>query len=158
MKHPLQEVEQQSGEERVLVIRRHGYIFFQRTIILVALCAIPPLFLFVLIPAGWDAVLDQTSGGVLLVMGLSIYYLSIGLSFLHAWVDYYLDIWILSTKRIVNIEQRGLFSRVVSELLLDKVQDVTVEVHGVIPTMLHYGDIMIQTAGESPRFHFDDIP
>ncbi|MFH1171063.1 MAG: PH domain-containing protein, partial [bacterium] len=47
---------------------------------------------------------------------------------------------------------------VVSELLLDKVQDVTVEVHGVIPTMLHYGDIMIQTAGESPRFHFDDIP
>lgn len=158
MKHPLQDAAQRPDEERVMVIRRHGFVFFRRVIFLLVLIAIPPIFLFALIPPAWGLILEQSPGGVLLVMGFSVYYLYLGLYFLHSWVDYYLDVWILSTKRIVNIEQRGLFSRVVSELLLDKVQDVTVEVHGVIPTMFHFGDIMIQTAGESPRFHFDDVP
>src|SRR3989338_4311519 len=130
MKHPLQVDSQRPDEERIMVIRRHGFVFFRRVIFLVVLLAIPLVFLFALTPAAWDLILEQTPGGVLLVMLMSVYYLYLGLYFLHTWVDYYLDVWILSTKRIVNIEQRGLFSRVVSELLLDKVQDVTVEVHG----------------------------
>jgi hypothetical protein len=158
MKHKLQTVEQHQDEKRVLLVRRHGFIFFRRVAYLAFLMVLPILFLVVIIPTAWDAILERTAGGVLVFLVVSLYYLFVSLYFLHAWVDYYLDVWIVSTKRIVNIEQRGLFSRVVSELFLDKVQDVTVEVHGLLPTMMHFGDVIIQSAGENPRFFFDDVP
>lgn len=150
--------EQQQDEGRILFVRRHWLLFVNRLVTLGALAVLVPTLLAVFVPAAWQAVLDQTAAGALLVMGTSLFILFLGLYILHAWVEYSLDVWIVSNKRIVNIEQRGLFSRDVSELFLDKVQDVTVEVHGVLPTMFRYGDVLIQTAGESPRFHFDDIP
>jgi uncharacterized membrane protein YdbT with pleckstrin-like domain len=74
------------------------------------------------------------------------------------WLDYYLDIWIVTNERIINIEQRGFFTRRISELKLTKVQDVTSEIIGVIPTLLNYGNIYVQTAGEKERFTFCQIP
>lgn len=74
------------------------------------------------------------------------------------WIDYYLDVWIITTERVINIEQRGLFLRRMSELNFGKIQDVTAEVEGFIPTILNYGDVHIQTAGEEERFVFRQIP
>jgi uncharacterized membrane protein YdbT with pleckstrin-like domain len=73
------------------------------------------------------------------------------------WVDYYFDIWIITTERIVNIEQRGMFTRKVSELRYSKIQDVTAEIMGFIPTVLNFGDVRIQTAGEKTEFVFRTI-
>jgi uncharacterized membrane protein YdbT with pleckstrin-like domain len=74
------------------------------------------------------------------------------------WVDYYFDVWIVTDNRIVNIDQKGLFSREVSELELDKIQDITTDVKGVIPTFLNFGDLQVQTAAEEERFLFHNIP
>jgi hypothetical protein len=74
------------------------------------------------------------------------------------WIDYYLDIWIITDERIVNIEQKGLFLREASDLQLTKIQDVTTNVTGLIPTMMNYGDVYVQTAGEIERFHLRQIP
>lgn len=74
------------------------------------------------------------------------------------WIDYYLDVWIITNKRIVNIEQKGLFVRSMSELYLFRVQDTTSEVKGFFPSMLNYGDVFIQSAGEQERFQFHKIP
>ena len=62
------------------------------------------------------------------------------------WIDYWLDVWIVTDERVINIEQKGLFSRSVSELHFYNVQDVTTSVRGVIPTLLNYGDVEVQTA------------
>ena len=70
------------------------------------------------------------------------------------FTDYYLDTWIVTTRRVINIEQKGLFSRVISELHLNQVQDVTAETHGFIATILSYGHVYIQTAGTRERFEF----
>lgn len=74
------------------------------------------------------------------------------------WIDYYLDVWIITDERIVNIEQKGLFLREASDLEFSKIQDVTVDVVGLIPTVLNYGDVFIQTAGEKERFKFRQVP
>ncbi len=74
------------------------------------------------------------------------------------WIDVWFDTWIITTDRIINIEQHGLFSREVSELKLARVQDVSVEVHGFFQTFLNYGDVHIQTAGEEERFQFRSVP
>ncbi|NTW46063.1 MAG: PH domain-containing protein [Candidatus Moranbacteria bacterium] len=74
------------------------------------------------------------------------------------WIDVYFDVWIVTDERIVNIEQKDLFNRRVSELRYHTVQDVTSEVQGVVPSILGFGDVLVQTAGESPRFIFHNIP
>jgi uncharacterized membrane protein YdbT with pleckstrin-like domain len=74
------------------------------------------------------------------------------------WIDYYFDVWIITNERIVNIEQQGLFDRHISELNFSNIQDVTTSVEGIIPTVLNYGDVFIQTAGEKERFVFHMVP
>jgi uncharacterized membrane protein YdbT with pleckstrin-like domain len=74
------------------------------------------------------------------------------------WFDYYLDVWIITTQRVVNVEQTGLFSRKVSELRFLQIQDISTDVKGFIPTMLNYGDVHIQTAAEQSKFIFLAVP
>lgn len=74
------------------------------------------------------------------------------------FVDYFLDVWIVTNERILNIEQNQIFSRVVAEHELSKIQDVACEVHGMLPTFFNYGDVHIQTAAETQRFVFRQVP
>jgi hypothetical protein len=74
------------------------------------------------------------------------------------WIDVYFDVWIVTNERIVNVEQKDLFTRRTSELRFSRVQDVTSEVEGVIPSILNYGDVYVQTAGEQARFIFHNVP
>ncbi len=73
------------------------------------------------------------------------------------WFDYYLDIWIITSERIVNVEQKGLFSRQVSELKFQFIQDVSTDVKGFFPTILNYGDLTVQTAAEQSNFIFRSV-
>lgn len=73
------------------------------------------------------------------------------------WFDYYLDIWIITTHRVVNVEQKGLFSRQVSELKYNQIQDVSTDVKGFFPTILNFGDLTVQTAAEQSRFLFRSV-
>lgn len=71
--------------------------------------------------------------------------------------DFYLDVWIITDKRMITVEQNGLFSRSISEFELSKIQDITVKVHGIIPTMLDYGDVEVSTASEHVDFIFHQV-
>ena len=65
---------------------------------------------------------------------------------------YFLNLWVVTNQRIVDMHQKSFFSREVSSLLLDRVQDVTVDTEGVLPSLLDIGDINVQTAGAVNRF------
>jgi Bacterial PH domain len=73
------------------------------------------------------------------------------------WIDYYFDVWIITNERIINIEQKGLFVRHISELNFANVQDVTATVEGILPTVLNYGDVSVQTAGAENHFLFRQV-
>ena len=73
------------------------------------------------------------------------------------WMDYYLDVWIITTERIIDVEQQGMFRRTASEFPIKNIQDVTIEIPGFTATLLHYGTIRIQTAGNQ-SFSAYDIP
>lgn len=74
------------------------------------------------------------------------------------WIDYFFDVWIITNERVINIEQKGLFVRAVSELKFSRIQDVTSEVSGMIPTILNFGDVKVQTASEEDYFLFRRVP
>jgi len=94
----------------------------------------------------------------IIVLGGSVFLLFCLLFIYQQFLDYWLDMWIMTNRRIINIEQRGLFSRTVSELRLYRVQDVTAEINGFAHSMLDFGVVYIQTAGEKEYFAFEDVP
>jgi uncharacterized membrane protein YdbT with pleckstrin-like domain len=71
---------------------------------------------------------------------------------------YMLNTVILTNKRIIENQQLGLFKHAVSELALNRIQDITVSVFGVVAEFLKFGDIEIQTAGEEKNFIFRQVP
>jgi uncharacterized membrane protein YdbT with pleckstrin-like domain len=72
--------------------------------------------------------------------------------FFSVWTDHWLDAWVVTNKRVIDIEQRGFFSRQVSSFPIERIQDVTFESTGVLATWLGYGDVRIQTASLSSDF------
>ena len=74
-----------------------------------------------------------------------------------SWTNYYLDVLIVTNKRIIDIEQFGLFSRDQASLPIKNVQDIKVKVVGLIPELLKFGNLDIQTAGEAKEFEIRDL-
>ncbi len=148
--------QKKGGEEIIFHLRRHWSIFARIFIAAAILALIPPAgYYFLGQKLGWG--INETARALGLVLG-SGYYLFLLVFTLTLWTNTYLDIWTVSTHRIINREQNTLFSRVVSELNLKRIQDVSVEQTGILATLLHYGDIYIQTAGTKTRFIFKEVP
>lgn len=89
---------------------------------------------------------------------LSFYILLIWQFLFKGLTDFYLDTWIVTDHRLLEIHQLGLFKRDISELRLSKIQDVNVKVEGILPTFFNYGEVVIQTAGAIPEFKFEQVP
>lgn len=89
---------------------------------------------------------------------LSVYLLIIWQVLFKGLADYYLDTWIVTDHRVLEIHQIGLFKRDISELRLSKIQDISVKIEGMMPTFFNYGDIIVQTAGVIQEFKFEQIP
>lgn len=58
-----------------------------------------------------------------------------------------LNALIVTKRRLIDVEQRGLFHRVISECPYGKVEEVTVVKRGVLPTVFGYGDVRIEVGG-----------
>ncbi|HAI73946.1 MAG TPA: hypothetical protein DCS28_01510 [Candidatus Moranbacteria bacterium] len=147
---------QKPGEEILMVVHRHWFDILSHFFIIFIMLA---MFFggFVFIPA-FFSFFSESFGRNLFFFLQNIFLIFIWLFFFLIWIDYYFDVWIVTDERIVNIEQKGLFSREVSELELENIQDITVDVLGIIPTFLNYGELFVQTAAEKERFVFHNVP
>ena len=141
-------------EKIIAVYRRHPVtLIFE----------IAPLVLFALV-----IIAGALFGGVFIPAKFSVLYpliLFLAVFFLHLfWIaafimlaDFFLDVWILTDQRVIAVEQKTLFSRVVSECSLSKIQDTSIEISGFIPTILHYGNLTVRTASEHQDFIFKQV-
>jgi len=147
---------QHDNEKVILFLRRHWFIFLLNIlIVIVSLLGLVLVFVFLTL---LSSDFSQSDYYGLLLFAESIGTLFIWNLFFILWIDFYLDAWIVTNERIINIDQKGFFNRDISELKLTKIQDVTSEIVGVIPTVLGYGNIYVQTAAEIERFTFFQIP
>ena len=141
------------NEKILMVLHRHWIVIFSKFVLGVFLLLIPSFIFPVALSLG------ETFAPLLPFVELlsAIYLMVVVLVTFIFWMDYYLDVWIITSERIIDIEQKGLFNREISEFTLDKVQDITVKVPNMLATFLKYGDVIIQTAGES-SFEIKQIP
>ncbi len=148
-------------EEVIILLRRDKWVIFKMTMFY-GILLIVPIILFVIIQTyAPEWIIEHwTDPFIKIVMALSIstYYLYVWVFFFQAWLDYYLDVWFVTNERVVSIEQKGLFSRSIAEQKLYRIQDVFGEVHGIVATLLDFGNVTIQTAGTNEYFIFKEIP
>ncbi|MEK7606304.1 MAG: PH domain-containing protein [Patescibacteria group bacterium] len=143
------------GEEILFMIRRHLFVFYARLISLVVLFFIP-LFFAVLLIRFFENVYDGLSGGLLFGFFYMLWLIVLWFIFFLRWTDYYLDVWIVTNMRVIDIEHKGIFNSEVSTFRLEEVRDVTVEMKGVVAAFLKFGTVTIHTAGEGVDFIIKD--
>ncbi|MEI6627053.1 MAG: PH domain-containing protein [bacterium] len=145
------------GEEVIMHINRHWFIFF-KYFAMVALMTIIPIAIHIALElVSPESLANPIFFGIYASIG-SVYYMIVLVFALTTWMDNYLDVWTVTNMKIINREQKGLFNRVVSQVDLAKIQDVTVEQKGFFVTILNYGNVYIQSAGEEERFSFEQVP
>lgn len=136
-----------SSDEKVeMVLRRHGMIMLFDVFLFVVLLIVPLVVRWFLAREFADLLTGSVSKPLLFCLG-SVYYFYIWIYFFATFIDYWLDVWIVTDRRIISLEQKGTFSRRTSEQQLYRIQDVTSSVTGFLPTVLRYGDVVAQAAG-----------
>lgn len=156
----MKEFELEPGEHVVKQVRKHWFLFVGELLpyALFALfpLALPTIFSFAPPFAPYAARIDFTTPLMRAAYGMWLL-----ISWTGAWgtfTRYFLNAWVLTSQRVVTIKQRRFFSREVSSLLLSRVQDVTTDVSGVLPSLLGIGTIKVQSAGAEIEFTMRGIP
>lgn len=146
------------GENIIKIIRKDVFILVKKVMFFLLLAVLPALlFNFAVSNVYPNMMMDKTIYAIM-ILAISFYYLFVWLFFFFSFIDYYLDVWIITNERVIDIQQKGFFSRVISEQRLYRIQDVTSEIHGAIATIFRYGDVHVQTAGTQQRFYFHEVP
>lgn len=142
------------NETILLVMRRHWIVFAGPTFSFFALLILPPIAL--LVAPNYIPALSEPGLRPVVNFFLALYTMALLAAMLVVWLSYYLDVWIITNQRIIDIEQFTIFHREVSEISLDRIQNVTVEIPGFIATFLGFGNIKIHTAGEG-EFNISEV-
>ncbi|MFH1246465.1 MAG: hypothetical protein V1489_01655 [Candidatus Liptonbacteria bacterium] len=87
----------------------------------------------------------------------SAWLLILWMNFAIAWTSYYLNVLVITNHRVIDIQQISLFKRNISELRLENIEDIAVEIPGFLASWLDYGNITLQTAGEHDEFIFENV-
>jgi uncharacterized membrane protein YdbT with pleckstrin-like domain len=134
------------GEKILRVVRGFWLVHLPRSLFAFLLLAVPFFFMYPLFSAG-------TPGVVAFVVCVTVG-TTYGLRLLYGW---FWNAFIITNHRVIDIDQRGFFSRTVSEASYDKIQDVSFTVHGVWGTMFGFGKLDLQTAGSSANLELPDV-
>ena len=144
----------EKDEHIILEVRKHWF-FLATEICLAIIFILLPILLFpVLQGLGLQTTLASLS---LAFFVYSLWVLSIWVIVFIFWTNHHLNLWLITNQKIFNIEQHRLFKREVSVISYEKIQDITYHVSGIIPSILGFGDLHIQTAGTDRNFEIKGI-
>jgi hypothetical protein len=125
--------DQFEDEEVLYVFRKHPIVM--RKGLIIGMLAI----LFGTVPALFDPQYSVYFIGLLSGMAVG------GLIFLPSWVTWHFSVFIVTDKRLIQITQKGFFSRTVIDMGLSQIQMVNYQIAGLQETLLGFGTIMMQT-------------
>ncbi|MDE1944501.1 MAG: PH domain-containing protein, partial [Patescibacteria group bacterium] len=139
--------------------RKH-WLLFAATVLPYPILAILPLLVPVFIAAIPQLAAFASTSGVdtsLFRLAYGVWLLVIWTTAWGAFTRYYLNVWVLTNLRIVEVTEPRFFDREVSSVLLNRVQDVTTEVAGALFSILGIGNLSVQSAGAVDEFHMNGL-
>jgi len=142
--------ERDDDEEVLVVARQHWFSNVKWILISLLLLFVPALFksffAVITIPLNYQFV------------GYLFWYIGTFAYAFENFLSWYFNVYIITTKRIIDIDFNNLLTKKYSEAGIEQVQDVTSAVIGAIPTLFNYGNILIQTASEVNELIFEKVP
>lgn len=139
-----------SQEKVVLLLRRHPITNFSWIATALILMLMPVFLSFfevsTLLPADMQLVL------------MMVWYLIVTAFVFEQFLGWYFNVYVITDERVFDVDFVNLIYREITDANIDQIQDVTVRVSGTLRTFLNYGDILIQTASETPQIEFDAVP
>lgn len=76
---------------------------------------------------------------------------------IRTWFLWYRNMLIVTDQRLIDVDQKKVFHRVVSEVYYSNIQDVSFAIKGILPTLLQFGTIIVQTAANNETIEIDGI-
>lgn len=125
------------GERILDIAHRHIIIFKIDAAKISALGLFLPLLIYVLFPV--DRV--QTVAIIWGILGICAMF--------YKFSDWYFDVWLITNHGVISIHRDGLFDVKAQRVDWYMITDVSYTIHGVLQTLLGYGDIMIDRMSAS---------
>jgi uncharacterized membrane protein YdbT with pleckstrin-like domain len=145
---------QEAKETIVLFLRQHIVVNVPWVCVSVLMLFVPtfllPLFLHAVrvslpIPATY------------IFVGTLFWYVATFGFILANFLGWFINIYIVTNERIVDIDFYYLLNKDFSQAELNKVQDISFITKGLLSTIFNYGEVVVQTASESPNLEFDKV-
>ncbi len=153
---------QMEADEHVLIqMRKHWFVIAVQMLGVVT-GALIPVILYAVLMYAFTHIGTVTIPNIpvpFLIAVYAIWLLLMWMALFNIWTNYYLDIWTITNKRIIVVDQKRLFSRSTGSFRLDRLQDINVEINGFIATFLNFGTIEAETAsGSDDEFKATGLP
>jgi|GEM_PF-1122954 len=132
-------------ERVVMVARYHAWLLMP----IVAIWLIMLLLLWGLFWIFGASAVTSIAIAVIVVVGL--------LYTFYQWFLWNNGTSIITTQRVIRIEQQSLFSRQIAEAELDRIQEISTEIRGPIHTLFNFGTVRIKTATNSGKVDLMDV-
>lgn len=136
--------DQFDDEEVLYVFRKHPIVMRKGLIIGMAAWLVGPVYVLFLTfiyasqPEKYPSVnMFFASLGLSILLGI--------LLLVPSWISWYFSVFIVTDQRLIQITQKGMFSRSVVDMGLGQIQMVNYEVAGLQETLLGFGTITMQT-------------
>lgn len=144
----------QSGEHILISLRKHPLIVIGQLIPFALLDYLPyliPKFTTYIQSMNPSTVVPYLTG---LTFGTPWFDFVVGIYWLFVWMgaftiftNYFLDQWIVTNERIININQIDFWNREISSLFLSRIQNVETEIDGFFHTLFGFGTVSVESAG-----------
>lgn len=145
------------GEQLVFRTKKHPFgvavMYLQAFLALILVGGLA----YIIIPGVVGSDLQSQVQGWVMI-GLAVFAVVMFLILLVVTYIYSQNELILTDRNVTQIIRNGLFSRQVSQLSLNNIEDVTADKEGIWAMIFNFGQIRIETAGEQNNFHFAYCP
>ncbi len=147
---------QDPDESALLLLRAHIITNLGWILVVIFLSLVPLLFLNTDL---FKPLFEQfnLSGAAARSLAL-LWYLFVVAFAVQSILYWYFNVYIVSSKRIVDVDFLQLLYKKISSTELGNVQDISTTKGGVFQAIFDYGDVHIQTAGTLPEFEFNSVP
>jgi len=146
----------QPGEQVLCEIRRHP-VGLAGPYLGAAIVVVGAVLAGVMMPYYLSAsTVPQTKLGILLAAGLAV--VAALLYVYIATMIYTANRWILTSDSLTQFAQTGLFTTESSQLSLEDLEDITVQQVGILQSLIGFGTLHAETAGDRNKFVFPFCP
>ena len=157
-----EQIQLEPDETILATVRKHWFVivaelFGVALLVLLPFAALLGLVVFRGSLGAMD--IDILAYGQLIGFGVALWLLLSLIGGFTIWTHYFLDLWVVTDRRIILVDQVHFFSRNVSVFRLERLQDIEFKIKGIIPTLLNFGTLKAQTAGaHESNFNSTGLP